>query len=329
MRQCDIRLVVVVIGRGRRRQPRVASSGLVTVDGNVLQRRTFLKAVAIAAGRAQAEPQQPVSGKTKAELTPPSREKALQQGRLILVAEDNDINQKVIRQQLALLGYAADIAVDGRQALARWRSGHYALMLTDLHMPEMDGYELTAAIRAEEKKGSRRIPIVALTANALKGEAEHCREAGMDEYLSKPARLPDMKATLEKWLPAAAEPAPELTGSPPPRTAAPEPVDVSVLEGLVGNDPAVIREFLQDFRGSAAKIAAELRAACAAGEAKTAGAAAHKLKSSARSVGALALGERCAEIEQAGKAGQIETLAAVLPRFDAELAAVEKYLGSL
>ena len=315
---------VLVIRRGQRRNPRPEDSDLTVVDGNVLTRSTFLKAVAIAAGRAQAEPWQAAAGEAEAAFTPPTREKALQQGRLILVAEDNETNQKVILRQLALLGYAADVAGDGREALARWQRGHYALLLTDLHMPEMDGYELTAAIRTEEK-GFQRIPIVALTANAVKGEAEHCREVGMDEYLSKPAPLAELKATLEKWMPAAAD----LTAPPAPQTAAAVPVDVGVLEKLVGNDPAVIRGFLQDFRASAARIASELRAACAAGEAKAAGASAHKLKSSARAVGALALGELCAEMEQAGKAGQIETLAVALPRFETEMTAVEQYLDSL
>ncbi len=193
----------VVIGRGQRREPRLESDGLVLVDGNVLTGRVLLKAVAIAAGRIREEQEIPSPGKSKAGFSPPSRDDALRQGQLILVAEDNETNQKVILRQLALLGFAADVADDGKQALEGWRSGDYALLLSDLHMPEMDGYQLTAAIRTAEQ-GKRHIPIVALTANALRGEAEHCREAGMDDYLSKPARLADLKAMLEKWLPAAA-----------------------------------------------------------------------------------------------------------------------------
>ena len=107
------------------------------------------------------------------------------------------------------------------------------------------------------------------------------------------------------------------------------PVDVGVLKALVGDDPAVIRELLHDFRLSAAERAAELRSACAAGQATATGAAAHKLKSSARSVGALALGELCDAMEQAGKTGQVEALTVLLPRFEAEMAAVNEYLGSL
>ena len=106
-------------------------------------------------------------------------------------------------------------------------------------------------------------------------------------------------------------------------------MDVSVLKGLVGNDSAIISEFLQDFRSSSVKIAAELRAAYQAGQTAAVSAAAHKLKSSARSVGALALGELCAEMEQAGKVGDTEALAVLLPRFEAEMAVVDEYLGSL
>jgi len=91
------------------------------------------------------------------------------QGSLILVAEDDEINQKVILRQLELLGHAAEVAVDGQEALAMWRRGQYAMLITDMHMPEMDGYALTAAIRAEEDP-TDRLPIVALSANALRGE---------------------------------------------------------------------------------------------------------------------------------------------------------------
>lgn len=292
-----------------------------------MHRDLFLQAVAIAAGRAHEEEETLV---VKAGVTPPSREKALRQGRLLLVAEDNEINQKVIRQQLALLGYAADVASDGREALKRWESGNYALLLADLHMPEMDGYQLTAAIRAAEF-GKARAPIIAFTANALKGEAEHCLDVGMDDYLSKPVQLAHLKAMLEKWLPAAksgTDTAATSTGADISATMA-GPVDVRVLEALVGNDPAVISEFLRDFRASSAKIAVELRTAYQAGQTAAVGAAAHKLKSSARSVGALALGELCAQMEQAGKAGNTAALMTLLPQFEAELSVVDKYIGAL
>ncbi|TAJ75987.1 MAG: response regulator [Gallionellaceae bacterium] len=328
----------VVIGRGRRRRARIEAGNLVELDANGMPRLRFLEAVAAAAGRVQEyEPSDPDAG-VKEMVRPLSREEARLRGRLILVAEDNEINQKVIRQQLALLGDVADIAGNGREALKLWQGGAYGILLTDLHMPEMDGYELTAAIRAAEAD-TARIPIIALTANALRGEAARCLAAGMDDYVSKPVQLAKLKATLEKWLPLAAETSnakePSMWERPPGRDSAsrdlevaptPVPVDVNVLKALVGDDAATIAEFLHDFRLSAEKIAAELRAACATGQAAAAGALAHKLKSSARSVGALALGELCAEMERAGKADDTGALAALMPNFEGELARVGSFL---
>ncbi|MDO8465666.1 MAG: PAS domain S-box protein, partial [Gallionella sp.] len=203
----DIRFVV--IGRGGRRKCRAIAADHVELDAEVMHRRTFMQAVAIAAGRAEQHDQESPPGDVKATLTPLSREEARQQGRLILVAEDNEINQKVLLQQLKLLGKTADVASDGREALELWQSGDYGLLFTDLHMPKMDGYELAIAIRAAEKATAKetnqpRIPIIAITANALKGEADHCRAIGMDDYLSKPVQLVNLKAMLEKWLPTVA-----------------------------------------------------------------------------------------------------------------------------
>jgi CheY-like chemotaxis protein/HPt (histidine-containing phosphotransfer) domain-containing protein len=346
--QPDIEPRFVVIRRGRRHHERSEMVDTVTLDGDVMHREAFLRAVAIAAGRAHEEVETQEPAKV-GPMVAPSREKELREGRLILVAEDNEINQKVIRQQLTLLGYATDIARDGREALKRWESGNYALLLTDLHMPEMDGYQSTSAIRLAEQ-GKTRKPIIAFTANALKGEAEHCRAVGMDDYLSKPVQLAHLKAILQKWLPpptttqllSLAAPAISAAPTAVPATApgtptaastkdvaVQKPVDVNVLKELVGDDPTVTSEFLRDFRTSSEKIAADLRGACQEGQAKIAGATAHKLKSSARAVGALALGELCAEMEQAGKAGDTQALNALLPRFESELTAVNEYIDSL
>jgi PAS domain S-box-containing protein len=303
----------VIIGRGKRRRPRWQDVDLiVSVDGNVLIRRTLLQAVAIAAGLAQPEAKRVNTGQSEKAFVAPLRFDAVAQGRLILVAEDNAINQKVILQQLALLGFAADIASDGLEALKRWHSGDYALLLTDLHMPKMDGYELTAAIRAEEND-HRHLPIIAITANALEGVAQHCRQFGMDDYLSKPAPLKSLAVILEKWLPVAAA----------------VPVDISILAALVSDDPEIISDFLQKFNDSATQIAAELTTACANGLSLQARSAAHKLKSSARAVGAMVLGELCEEIEQAAMANKLEELTVLLPRFEEEITAVKKYLDKV
>ena len=199
----------------------------------------------------------------------PSLAEARAQGRLILVAEDNPINQKVILRQLEVLGYAAEVASNGVEALQLWRTGHYGLLLTDLHMPDMDGYALAEAMRREEiQRGTTRewrIPILALTANALQGEALRARLAGMDEYLTKPLQLHLLNAALMKWLPRdrADSMFTELPGDAPPPAESRQPVDVGVLQALVGDDPATLREFLFDFQAAARRSAVELRAAAA------------------------------------------------------------------
>jgi signal transduction histidine kinase/CheY-like chemotaxis protein/HPt (histidine-containing phosphotransfer) domain-containing protein len=319
--ELDLQVVFVVIGRGRRRNPRAEADGVVMIDGNALNRHTLAKAVAVAAGRASVEPEAP-SGQHRTVTVPtPSRDEAIKQHRLVLVAEDNEINQKVIRQQLDLLGYAADVATTGREALKRWQSGNYALLLTDLHMPEMDGYDLALQIRVAEA-GRSRMPIIALTANALRGESDRCLAVGMNDYLSKPAPLAALAVALEKWLPI------DGSTTTPQRTAS-APVDVSVLEALIGTDPQVIKEVLQDFTVSAARLSSELAEACAAQRAPQAAAIAHKLKSSARSVGALKLGHLCADIERAGHAGDLAAMAALLPDFETETRTVDEWLNTL
>ncbi len=122
-------------------------------------------------------------------------------GRLILLAQDNEINQEVMQEQLRLLGYACECAADGVLALTLWRSGRFSLLLTDCHMPHMDGFELTASIRREQAPGVH-LPIIAVTANAMQGEERRCRDAGMDDYFCKPLRLDELAPILSKWLPA-------------------------------------------------------------------------------------------------------------------------------
>jgi signal transduction histidine kinase/HPt (histidine-containing phosphotransfer) domain-containing protein len=318
------RFVVVYRGEHRRhRRPRLEGPDLVAVDGHLLTPRTLVQAVAMAAGRGREGVVEPLEGKGARVISPPTHAEALRLGRLVLIAEDNETNQKVFLQQLALLGFAADVAWNGAEALALWRSGDYALLLTDLNMPELDGYELAAAIRAEEGGGTR-LPIIALTATTLPGEARRCREAGLDGLLNKPTPLVELQAVLEQWLPGAA-PAPAAAQAP----SGAAPVEVAVLQALIGQDPATLQEFLQHFRTSAAPVAAALQAACAQGQAAQACALAHQLKASANAVGALALGKLCGELEKAGKAGKAAVLPALGRRFEAAMAAVDAYLRAV
>jgi CheY-like chemotaxis protein len=247
----------------------------------------------------------------------PSADEAAASGRLILLAEDNETNRDVLREQLRLLGYAADVAADGLAALALWRSGRYALLLTDCHMPQMDGFALTAAIRAEELPGQHR-PIIAVTANAMEGEAQHCLASGMDDYLSKPLRLQALGAMLAKWLSladavdAAAATAPNLHGQTPPPSQLPI-WDDGVLSQLVGNVPDLHQRLLDKFLSNAVTLAQTIAVAAQAGDAQQAAFAAHTFKSSARTVGALQLGDLCEQIEAAGQANNVAICLALVP----------------
>jgi CheY-like chemotaxis protein len=123
----------------------------------------------------------------------------------ILLAEDNVVNQKVACRILEKLGYRVDVAADGQAAFAAWETGRYDLVLMDCQMPLMDGYETTRKIRQREAPG-RRIPIIALTAHAMKGADNECRAAGMDDYLSKPIDRGELQQCLRRWLDEVAEP---------------------------------------------------------------------------------------------------------------------------
>ncbi len=123
-------------------------------------------------------------------------------GARILVAEDNEINQAVFESQLELLGHSAVIVRDGKECLEAWASGQFDLVLTDCQMPVMDGFELTQHLRdAEAKEGRPHTPVIAVTANALEGEADRCLAAGMDDYLSKPVTIAALEKVLKIYLP--------------------------------------------------------------------------------------------------------------------------------
>ncbi len=126
----------------------------------------------------------------------------------VLLAEDNLVNQKVAQAMLRKLEVEADVATNGLEALDALLGVAYDLVLMDCQMPEMDGFEASRRIRDRER-GSRRIPIVAMTANAMVGDRERCLEAGMDDYIPKPVRMEDLRRALGRWLPAGSIPAPE------------------------------------------------------------------------------------------------------------------------
>jgi CheY-like chemotaxis protein len=126
-------------------------------------------------------------------------------GARVLVVDDHPTNRMLLMSQVSALGYAAESAKDGVEALNLWKAGQFSLVLTDCNMPEMSGYDLARAIRKlEAGTGGERCPILACTANAMSDEVLHCIEAGMDAYLVKPLDLNTLMTELDRWLPGAA-----------------------------------------------------------------------------------------------------------------------------
>ena len=321
----------VLIASGRRKAADMIIPGVVVLETASLRRSTLLHAVAAAGGRMVApEPKPPRPSVRARRSAAPTISQARAQNRLILVAEDDEVNQKVILKQLALLGYAAEVAGNGAEALRLWREGGHALLLSDLHMPELDGYGLAGSIRDAETRqpGPQRLPILALTANALRDEAQRVRAAGMDQYLTKPIQLHALAAALDKWMPSTAAAAALIVAAAATAPATPAkpgglPVDVSVLKSLVGDDMATVCDFLNQFLDSAKAQAAEISASCERDDNRRVGAVAHKLKASSRSVGALALGDLCAELENVSVAGSKAELIERCARFESELRDVQ------
>lgn len=245
---------------------------------------------------------------------------------LVLVVEDNETNQEVILQQLSLLGFAADVAADGRAGFERWHSGNYALVLSDVHMPEMDGYQMAAAIRAEEARTqSARTPIIALTAIILRDEAQRCLDAGMDDYLSKPVSLSNLKAKLDLWLKSSGtdKTAPQETVAPPAApcdTARPLPSwDAQTLPRLTGDNPDLHRRLIHKFFTNAQQQVQGIVQDAQANNMEQAGLVAHALKSAARTVGAMQLGALCETIEKSRQSAPPEQFQQWCAQLDGQL----------
>ena len=318
------------------------------VPATPLTRHNLVNAVAVSVGRASPNVRYGGEAEKLSERDAPSVEDAIANNELIIVVEDNKTNQDVIRRQLNLLGYQCEIVEDGEEGLRAIQSGRYAIALSDVHMPNMDGLEMTQRVREGEKPGGARIPIIAITANALQGEAERCLEAGMDDYLHKPLEMKKLKELLNRWLPhvlanggmrskgVSEDAKAETTLNPTPVREAVDseddpqslPINISALTEIFGEDREGIGEVLTEFVHSAWDIVAEVEVAVenrSSGEIKSAG---HKLKSSARAVGAIELSDLCAILEKASKENDWDTIDNAFPKLRPAMKDVAAYIES-
>ena len=273
----------------------------------------------------------PVTG---ASHTPPETERAAAQRTLVLVVDDHPTNRSLLLRQMNTLGYAAETAEDGLQALEKWKTGRFALVVTDCEMPEMDGYELARCIRTiEARRTESRTPVIACTAHALADEADKCRAAGMDDCLFKPVDLAGLARMLALWLPrdAVPDPAEKSGGSGPAEVLMPRqelPFDLSVIMDTWGSDQATLREILDLFRRTNDEDADLLSEGIAGKDFAQVGRATHRMLGASKMIGAHAFSAACEAIERANRRGDWGELAAAMVEFEEQLASLRASIDS-
>ena len=214
----------------------------------------------------------------------------------ILLAEDNEVNQKLAVRWLRKWGHSVVVAGNGREALARLEKDAFDLILMDVQMPEMGGLETTAAIRAKEQGGAGHVPILAMTAHALKGDRERCLAAGMDGYISKPIRPQEMFRAIENLSPPA-----ETSGARPDDDI----LDRQEVLYRFDDDMELLREAVQDFLEECPKRLAGLRDALACGDSDAVARLAHALKGSVGNFAARHAVDAAQKLETIGREGEV------------------------
>ncbi|AWJ84235.1 hybrid sensor histidine kinase/response regulator [Azospirillum sp. TSH58] len=262
---------------------------------------------------------------------------------MILVAEDHPTNQQVILRQLRQLGFEADLTGDGLEALTAWRARPYRLLITDCHMPRMDGYELSRQIRSAESApdsapgsapgsalGPRpRTAIIAMTANALAGEMERCTAAGMDDYIAKPVTLKQLATALNRALGAGSAAAPDEPPAAEAGGTAERTLDLDHVRTTFGALDGMALDMLDFFLETTRPLLDEAAAALERNDLEALRGAAHTLAGAARTAGAEWLGRSASALELAAHRGDPDGAAQALAAVRAAYPAVEAAIRAL
>ncbi len=223
----------------------------------------------------------------------PSRDAAEREGSVVLLVDDHPINRRVLVHQLGIMGFQVDAAEDGHRALELFVSGRYGVVITDLNMPMMDGFELAGAIRRHEADtGVPRAPVIAISATVTQEEAEKCTAAGMDDFLGKPAPMAALADKLRRWLPHIEWlPAEESEGD------SDGGMDPAALDELTGGDRELAADILRDYADSLPTDLVAISRALTDGNAPELHRTAHRMKGAGRTVGARELAMLAARLE--------------------------------
>ncbi len=245
----------------------------------------------------------------------------------VLLAEDDQVNQVVARHMLESLGHEVTVVADGHAAVAAATADAPDLVLMDVHMPRLDG--VAATRRLMDELGSSRPPVIAMTANALPGDRERFLAAGMDDYVSKPIELADLRRAIERTSGRARPepPAPADTDAGDPAGEAPGgqdaggPIDRAAFVDLHGEDTAVrlLPRIAQTFLAGQVEPMQRLATAIEAGDGEGVRLAAHRLKGSAASLSAPRARDLARDLEELGRAGDLDAAPALLAALRAEV----------
>jgi signal transduction histidine kinase/ligand-binding sensor domain-containing protein/DNA-binding response OmpR family regulator len=246
----------------------------------------------------------------------------------ILLAEDNLVNQKVACGTLEKIGYKVDVVSNGAEAIGAWETGRYHIILMDCQMPVMDGYQATREIRRRER-GASHIPIIALTADAMQGAEGQCREAGMDDYLTKPLDRSRLGEIIDRHLASTSRGScvAGTTGSSlPPPAGSDAPVDWKSFMKVTDGDQKFAQELVQLFIDSGDAALLEIRAALNRGDLAAIGSVAHSFKGSSASIHAQSASAAAGRLEAAARAGAVDQISGLEEQLRSELGRVMEFL---